>query len=295
LPRRSGQVALLATLFVLYGSFYLCRANLEAAGPLLIAAGKFDKTSFGALTTIATFTYAVGKFVMGAAGDALGARRLLALCIAGSVVCSLAFGASGAFAAFALFAASNRFFQSGGWSAVVKLVGLRFERRRHGTVMGILSTSYELGNVVALNVSSLVARRGWQALFLVNPLLFALVGGAAVSMLGRQPRREPERMAAHAGPALPPASPASTRAALRAVFRQGAFWLAVTLSALLTFIRMAFLTWTPTYLYEVSRAAGSAELSGSIARAPSFPPRGPSPRSWSGPGATGSVRGGGRR
>src|SRR5580704_13442121 len=148
MPRR--DVLLLLTLLVGYGSFYLCRANLEAAGPLLIAHEVFDKTSFGTLSTIATFTYAVGKFLMGATGDVLGGRRLLAVAIAGSVACSLAFGVSHTFVLFALFAAANRFFQSGGWSATVHVVSRRFEPGRHGLVMGIIATSYELGNVAAL-------------------------------------------------------------------------------------------------------------------------------------------------
>jgi sugar phosphate permease len=135
--------------------------------------------------------------------------------------------------------------------------------------MGILSTSYEIGNVVALNVSGLVARWGWRALFLVNPLLFAVIGGSAVVALG-----------AGEGAATTPGAPTAAapvvdrRAAMRAIFSQGAFWVTVALSALLTFMRVAFLTWTPTYLYEVSRASGHTELTGSIVKSSLFPAAG---------------------
>jgi sugar phosphate permease len=46
------------------------------------------------------------------------------------------------------------------------------------------------------------------------------------------------------------------------------------MSALLTFLRVAFLTWTPTYLYEVSRAAGHEEVSGAIVKSAMFPAAG---------------------
>jgi sugar phosphate permease len=276
MPRR--DVLLLLTLLVGYGSFYLCRANLEAAGPLLIANEGFDKTSFGTLSTIATFSYAVGKFLMGATGDVLGGRRLFGVAVAGSVVCSLAFGVSNTFILFALFAASNRFFQSGGWSAIVHVVSRRFEPGRHGMVMGILATSYELGNVASLNLSGLVSQWGWRMLFVVNPLLFALVGGGVWFAL-RESRSQEAGKTGRLGlinenfpssrlPVIP------LREILPELFARGSFWLAVVMSALLTFVRIAFLTWTPTYLYEMSKASGHAEISGSIVKSSLFPAAG---------------------
>jgi len=183
---RPAQVAVLLLLLVGYGSFYLCRANLDAAGPLLVLGG-MSKTSFGLLTTVATLTYGVGKMVLGAGGDVLGGRRLMGLAIVGSVVFTLAFGVSHAFVALVAFAALNRFFQSGGWSALVHVVSRWFEPRRHGLVMGILATSYELGNVCALNFCGFVSRWGWRALFLVNPILFAIIGGTVVLSLRGEP------------------------------------------------------------------------------------------------------------
>ncbi len=259
-----------AALLVAYGSFYLCRANVDAALPFLAREG-FDKTSLGLLSSIATLTYAVGKVVLGATGDALGGRRLLLLAVAGSVGCSFAFGTGHGFVAFVFFAAANRFFQSGGWPGLIQVVSQRFEPVRHGLVMGVLSTSYELGNVCALTLSGLVARWGWHALFVVNPILFALVGGAAVLSLPAGP-----------GARMHPAeSPASERPLAEPLMRRlphllssGAFWTAVALSALLTFIRIGFLTWTPTYLSEISHASGGRGIPGAIVKSALFPAAG---------------------
>jgi sugar phosphate permease len=265
---RRSHAWLLVCLFFGYGSFYLCRANVDAANPLLLREG-FSKASLGQLSSIAVFTYAVGKFVMGGLGDALGGRRILAVAVGGSVVCTLAFGASHTFIAMVVFAAANRFFQSGGWSGVVHVVSRWFEPHVHGRVMGLLSTSYELGNVAALTLCSVVARWGWRALFVVNPLLFALISGTMVALLPSAPTGEAQDAR------MPGAAPSeeSTPLAplLRTLLASSAMWTALALSALLTFVRIGFLTWTPTYLYELSRAVGQEEVSGAIFKSAVFP------------------------
>ena len=268
---RRSETTVIAALLVAYGSFYLCRANVEAALPFLAREGH-DKTSLGLLSSAATGAYAVGKIVLGATGDALGGRRLMLVAIAGSVACSFAFGASHALASFVVLAAANRFFQSGGWPGLVHTVSQRFEPARHGLTMGILSTSYEFGNVCALLLSGLVANWGWRALFVVNPLLFALVGGAAVLSLPATP------------PEAPPSTPGETPAlrqpreplaqVLPHLLKSGPFWTAVALSALLTFIRIGFLTWTPTFLSEISMATRGAGIPGAIVKSALFPAAG---------------------
>jgi sugar phosphate permease len=156
----------------------------------------------------------------------------------------------------------------------VQVVSQNFEPRRHGVVMGILSTSYELGNVFALTLSAFVAKRGWQALFVVNPILFALIGGAVAFSLPA-PRGRPEAAVAKQAAEEPdPEKRESFWQVFRALSRQGAFWTTVVLSALLTFIRVGFLTWTPTYLFEVSRASGHTEVSGAIVKSAMFPAAG---------------------
>jgi sugar phosphate permease len=259
-----------------YASFYLCRANISSALPALQEEG-YDKARLGALASTATFTYAIGKFVLGSTGDFLGGRRLMLLAVAGSVVCSLLVSVQHAFWLLVLFISANRFFGAGGWSGLVQVVSRTFEPKRHGAIMGVLSTSYELGNVAAILLSSSVVMHGWRALFIVNPLLFAVIGGTAVFSLPRgdsgasDPPREPYRDSAEKEAA---AHRPSLRAILKDLVSREAFWIAVFLSALLTFLRDGFLTWTATFLSDISHAAGHKELSGSIVKSALFPAAG---------------------
>jgi sugar phosphate permease len=230
----------------------------------------------GTLSSISIATYAVGKVVMGTFGDVIGGKWLMLLATSGSVLATFAFGASSGLAAFIFFAAVNRFFQSGGWSGAVSIVAQRFEPPRHGLVMGILSTSYELGNVLAILLCSAVTRwlPGWRPLFRINPTLFAAVGiFLAVALRARPKRPAPPGMPALDGSARPEREDGDETTVLEivgALARKRAFWIAVVLSVLLTFLRVGFLTWTPTYLYELSRATGKGVVSAAIAKSAIF-------------------------
>jgi sugar phosphate permease len=281
-------------LVVAYGGFYTCRANVDAALPLLAMSFGFTKTELGLLSSIPIACYAVGKLVTGALGDVIGGRRLIVIAAFGSVLATLAFGASSALGAFIVFASMNRIFQSGGWSGAVDVVAHHFDRPHHGRVMGVLSTSYELGNVVAILLCSAITATlpGFRPLFVINPILLAGIGLLAGRILSDPPRRPTPRglavapVGARADPFSTDATSVVTHdtsiaiddssmgAVLRALATQPAFWIVVLLSALLTFLRIGFLTWTPTYLYEVSRAAGHAAVSGSIAKSAIFPAAG---------------------
>jgi len=263
---RERPHVVLFTLVVGYAAFYLCRANVEAAFPLLKQSFSFTKTQLGLLSSVPIAAYALGKVLMGALGDLIGGKRLIVLAIAGSVAATFVFGASGALGAFILCASANRFFQSGGWSGAVHVISRRFEPRRHGLVMGIMSTSYELGNVLALLLCSAITLRlpGWRPLFVVTPLLLAAVGLFVVLAL---PAGGPLPATPEAAASLGVQDDPSLADIVRSLARKPAFWIAVALSVLLTFLRIGFLTWTPMYLYEVSHAT---DISGSIAKAAFF-------------------------
>jgi sugar phosphate permease len=262
---RERPAVVLFTLIVGYAAFYLCRANVEAAFPILKQDFGFSKTQLGLLSSVPIAAYAVGKILMGTLGDVIGGKRLIVLATVGSVAATFAFGASGALGAFIVCASANRFFQSGGWSGAVHVIARRFEPARHGLVMGVMSTSYELGNVVALLLCSAITRvlSGWRPLFVVNPLLLGAVGLFVVLAL---PAGGPPPDAQQTAETLDHDEP-RLWGILISLARRPAFWIAVALSVLLTFLRIGFLTWTPMYLYEVSH---SADISGAIAKAAFF-------------------------
>jgi sugar phosphate permease len=275
-PPSREHAIVFAVLLLGYASFYLCRANVDAALPLLHDAFGYDNTKLGTLSSVAIAVYAGGKVLMGALGDRVGGRRLMLFAMCGSIASSLFFGVSSGFWILVLAAALNRFFQSGGWVSLVQVVSRWFPPGRHGAVMGALSTSYELGNVGALLLCGYIVKKGfgWRALFVVNPLLF---GVAAIvvffALRGEPPANETSSDEEKKETALPQMR---FREAFAFLAKKSDFWSTVALSVLLTFVRTGFLTWSPTYLTEVARAAGgdAGSVSTSIAKSAIFPATG---------------------
>lgn len=280
---------MLVLLVAAYASIYLCRANIEPAFTVLATQYHYDTEQTGAIFAIALAAYAIGKVLLGAAGDLVGGKTILVASMATAVAASLAIGivdwpvvvgARSALYVMGTFVVINRFGQAGGWGGVVHIVGRWFPKERMGAVMGIVSTSYDVGNVVALLLcSQLVALGwGWRALFFVNPLLLAIVTLVVVLRLRGTPEaaRKKDDLVTDDAPkkeepneAEEPKEPIGSL--LRRLARERGFWMAVALSFLLTFVRAGFMTWTPQYLYDVAKAAGSTTaLSGAIAKTAFF-------------------------
>src|ERR1044071_9893721 len=147
--RRKRAIVLFA-LFLTYASFFLCRSNVDAALPLLSKAYGYDKEQLGRLSSFAILGYAAGKVSLGPLGDLAGGRRLMLASILGSALALLGFGMSTSLAALTVFAVANRWFQSGGWAGLVHVASREFVPTEHGSVMGTLSTSYEIGSALSL-------------------------------------------------------------------------------------------------------------------------------------------------
>lgn len=279
--RRGRERLVLIFLVMAYASLYVCRANIEPGFNLLAVKYGYDNEQTGIVFSIALAAYAVGKVVLGAVGDVVGGRRILLFAMITSVVATLLVGAldwplvvgvGPALWVMASFVVLNRFGQSGGWGGLVHIVARWFPPERSGAVMGIASTSYDVGNVIALLLcAGLVASGfGWRALFIVNPLLLLVVTVVvAIGLRGAPPAPAPIDEEEVSEAVVEEKERLSVL--LRRLAKERGFWMAVVLSFLLTFVRAGFMTWTPRYLYDVATAAGSTTaLSGSIAKSAFF-------------------------
>lgn len=310
-PRR-----VLPLLLVAYAAFYLCRANIEPAFNLLSLEYSYDNEQIGVVLGIALGAYAVGKLLLGPLADVKGGKTVLLGSLVATVGACMSialldaprrFGAALGLVLTGVLVIINRFVQAGGWGGLVNVVGQFFGAKRRGTVMGILSTSYDVGNVLALAISAAIvhAGYGWRALFVINPAIVLLV--AVVIRFALPARQAPAGMPTGDAPTggrpsgrtptvgtptvgrptgdaptggMPtvgrpsgrtPTPHESVRAIALRLARTPAFWFAFALSFLLTFARAGFMTWTPRFLYDVSVAAHvTSPMSSSIAKSAFF-------------------------
>jgi OPA family glycerol-3-phosphate transporter-like MFS transporter len=272
----------LATLFVGYAGYYVCRSNLSVATPLLLDEYKgsgITKADIGKIATIGVLVYAIGKAVNGLLGDFLGGRGLFLAGMVASVACTFLFGVASGLAVFAVIWGVNRFVQSMGWNALMKIASRWYPVSIHATVMGVLSLSYLLGDAAArLYLGVFIGQGvGWRGLFLISGLTLAAIAAVSFFTLKSSPRdvgaeeppANPDNLYGTAGEA-PQAE--SLGRLLAPLLGNLTFWLVCVMNVGLTLIRETFNFWTPTYLKEAAsldegaaaRASGLFPLVGAL-------------------------------
>jgi OPA family glycerol-3-phosphate transporter-like MFS transporter len=272
---RSLRYAQLRTIVLLFGGYaacYYCRADLSVATPLLIEElGRHGISHgealirIGSMSSFGVLAYAVGKLFLTGLGDYWGGRRNFLIGVGGATAFTLMFAAGGAFPVFTLAWLGNRLTQSIGWAGLIKVSSKWFDYSSYGSIIGILSISYLVGDAAARQQMGALIEHGfgWRALFLFAAIVAGIMLLANLLWL-RESRVEESHPEATPNPlnlfAATEAPPASLGALLLPLLRSRAFLLVCLLSFGSTIIRETFNNWTPQYLhdhlgYSVSHAA----------------------------------------
>src|SRR5579859_6819808 len=153
---RQRQIAVVLLLFGGYAALYFCRADLSVATPLLIdelkthGIGHDDAVRLiGRVASLGVFGYALGKLFLGGLGDFWGGRVNFLIGLAGATVFTLLFAATGLIPLFTIAWIGNRLTQSLSWAGLVKVSTKWFDYSSYGTILGILSLSFLVGDAVA--------------------------------------------------------------------------------------------------------------------------------------------------
>jgi OPA family glycerol-3-phosphate transporter-like MFS transporter len=271
IPLRLRQAIVIALLFGGYASLYFCRADLSVSTPLLIdelggnGIGHADAiVRMGQISSLGVMAYALGKLFLGGLGDIWGGRTSFLIGLAGATVFTLLFTAGGTVPLFMLAWIGNRLTQSIAWAGLIKVSSKWFDYTSYGTIIGMLSISYLVGDAAARQSMGLLIQQGsgWRVLF----YFAATVAGAMLVfnwLFLRESRVDLKFAEAKPNP-LNLYGDLETRSSVRALllplFRSRAFLLVCFLSLGCTIIRETFNTWTPVYLrdylgYSVSDAA----------------------------------------
>lgn len=272
------HVSTVALLALGYSAYYFCRSDFSVALPLILAEqvrhganAHIAEIRLGFVASAGVLAYSLGKVPSGALADRFGGTKNFLGGMAGSILFSLLFIAGGGFPLFTLAWIGNRFSQSLGWPALVKVSSRWFSYSTYGTVMGILSLSYLFGDAISREAMSLLLAHGmgWRGLFVTGAGLLAVLFVLNLIFLRESPeaynlppaKENPLNLFAHAE--TPEHKQPKTSAIFARLLHSRAFWFVCLLSLGTTLLRETFNLWTPTYFTQAAGMTGSQAAAGS--------------------------------
>jgi len=274
---RAAQIRTVVLLFCGYAACYYCRADLSVATPLI--ADELARKGFshgealvriGGITSLGVAAYAMGKLFLTGLGDYWGGRRNFLIGVGGAAVFTFLFALGGGLPLFTLAWIGNRLTQSVGWAGLIKVSSKWFNYSSYGSIAGLLSISYLVGDAAARQQMAVLLRHGydWRVLF----VFAGVVAGAALlaNLLWlRESRVDEGHAEAEPNPlnlfSSGESRPQSVAALLGPLLRSRAFLLVCLLSFGCTIVRETFNSWTPQYLrdyvgYSVSDSAAFSAI-----------------------------------
>jgi sugar phosphate permease len=248
---RSGRYGVWATAWLAYASYYLGRKTFSSAKHALEATGVLTLSELGYIDSGYLALYAVGQFVSGTLGDRVGARRLVGYGMLCSAALCAAFGSSSGALVLTLIFTLNGMAQATGWPGVTRAMTEWTVPETRGSVMGLWSTCYQVGPLVAGPLASwLVKNYGWRTGFRVPALLMVAVALLVFWRLKPAPTSAGAEAIAsgQASPAARASVVEERRAAQRAVVKNRLLWSYGAAYFFIKFVRYALQLWLPYYL-----------------------------------------------
>lgn len=275
------QARIFGTAWVTYFAYYLCRLNMTVAKTPFTKTFGWSSADFGKVFSALTICYAVGQFVNGQLADRFGSRIVSTIGVFGSVAMNIAVYFLAATASpsrrdsvldwLLIFWGANGFFQSMGWSPMVRVMAHWFPLSRRGRVMGLFGTCYQFGSatsdMLATFLTGIYVQKfngDWRVVFLVPSALFSIVGLVSFLLL----RNAPEDVG------LPPvdveAGDRNTEATgaakptilqnLLTTLQNPYLWIIALTFFLLDANRYGFVNWMPSYVDHYASASASSLL-----------------------------------
>lgn len=256
------RMQIFAITWLAYAAFYFTRKAFSVAKLGIAEDPDFtlDKMAMANLDAIYLGAYAVGQFTWGMLADRFGPRLVV---LGGLLISAAAALVMGSYATFPIFASCmliQGLAQSTGWAGLCKNIGSFFPAAQRGRVLGLWSSCYAFGGLVASPFA------GWWAYTLVGTWHAAFFSSAAVVavvallffLLQRNkpedvglPAVEPEPQSM-----VPAAHLCSIWAPLKAVLRNRTVLVLGLAYFLLKPARYAILLWGPVIVFEQMPSVG---------------------------------------
>lgn len=256
---QSFQLRVFWLLWGAYASYYLCRVNFAVAQPAILREfPDWTSAQIGTIPSAYAAVYAIGQIVNGTLGQRYGTRRMMTLAMLIASVSNILFFFTSSFEVMRLLWVINGWGQSAGWSLMVGTIANWNNSARRGTLIGRLSTCYQVGNVASwLLAGALCDSVGWRFAFLIPGLFMLPMAAIFFTFLrdtpeqaGFAPVRDdvaPEPKAA-TGPLTEESGWATTWHVLKLTLTNRILWILAIGFFVLNAVRYSFMNWTVQYM-----------------------------------------------
>ena len=142
------------SLFIGWGSYYLCRKSFASTIPYMLEEGRFTKNQLGTIASSFFLAYGISKLVSAVLSDRYSPRLLFAVGLLSSSVCTIAFPLCPSHSMCVGVWFIQGLVQGLGWPAAAKLLKVWYPPQFIGTWWSILTCS---GNIIAASCPLLFA------------------------------------------------------------------------------------------------------------------------------------------
>ncbi len=241
---RRGLITTFAITWLAYATYYLGRKGFSVGKVSIARELGVGTDVLAGIDTAYLAAYALGQVPSGVVADRFGPRALVGFGLLASALACAAFGLAHGALALGVCFALNGFAQSTGWPGTTQAMSSWTTPQNRGRVMGLWSTCYQVGGVVATGIATYaLARAGWRAAFFWPAICLGVVGVLVLALLRPRPREGLVQGELRAP--RPQSIFVQAKHALRtpALYSYGASYFCIKL------IRYSLLFWLPYYLH----------------------------------------------
>ena len=238
---------------IAYAFFYVTRKNMAMAQPKMLEEGVISTYAIGTIITVHGVLYGFSRFANGFWADRLNGRVFMTIGLALSALMNFLFGCTSLTVLFAVFWILNGWTQGMGFPPCAKMLTHWIHPKELATKMSIWNTSHSWGAFGALGLCTFLfwLGFGWRWCFYVPAALAGLAAVFCFFCVKDSPTEAgvPELEIEGAENAKP-SSQIATSDRLRLVFGNKVIWCVALANFFVYIVRLGFLDWGPTLLYQ---------------------------------------------
>ncbi len=162
-PYRKWQYRIFSATWLAYVGYYFARKAFFVVKSDMADTMGLDTIHLAHLGTAYLISYMIGQYSSAYFGRKTGPKYLLIVGMGISLACNVVFGFSNSYWTILLFLSLNGLAQGTGWPGSIGSLAYWFKRKQRGSILGIWSTCYQLGSVLATSFAAyMLGHYGWR-------------------------------------------------------------------------------------------------------------------------------------